>query len=220
MSPCQSRWSCVTLSTVAAVGSKSPTPSSWKLDSSSTQTCGSASNSGARGGGGSWAGHGCRAVRRAARSTCRHRDGLRNDLGGVGRCLRLARPQAAPHRCHNRHLNRRLDAVGGSPGSSASSTCGRGPSANSAARRVSSRVGPMLPATATRHRRSTELAGQRRGGGLAVGAGDGQHGRGVTPLALQVAPAPGRTAPARPAPAGRRRAHRRCARRAVPGPGS
>jgi hypothetical protein len=41
MSPCQSRWSCVTFSTVAAVGSKPCTPSSWKLESSSTHTSGS-----------------------------------------------------------------------------------------------------------------------------------------------------------------------------------
>ena len=41
MLPCQSRWSWVTLSTVAAVGSKFDTPSSWKLDSSITHTCGS-----------------------------------------------------------------------------------------------------------------------------------------------------------------------------------
>ena len=42
MLPCQSRWSCVTLSTAAAVGSKPLAESSWKLDSSMTQTCGKA----------------------------------------------------------------------------------------------------------------------------------------------------------------------------------
>ena len=40
------------LSTVAAVGSKPVTPSSWKLDSSSTQASGSTSKVGAAGGGG------------------------------------------------------------------------------------------------------------------------------------------------------------------------
>src|SRR6218665_1826547 len=52
MSPCQSRWSCVRFSTAAAVGSKPLTPSSWKLDSSSTQTSGRCSNTGPFGGGG------------------------------------------------------------------------------------------------------------------------------------------------------------------------
>jgi hypothetical protein len=39
----------VTFSTVAAVGSKPSTPSSWKLDSSSTHTCGSRARRDARG---------------------------------------------------------------------------------------------------------------------------------------------------------------------------
>ncbi|MNT48973.1 hypothetical protein D3C86_1231300 [compost metagenome] len=41
MLPCQSRWSCETLSTVAACGASVWVVSSWKLDSSSTQTSGS-----------------------------------------------------------------------------------------------------------------------------------------------------------------------------------
>ena len=40
-SPCQSRWSWLMLSTVAAVGSKPTASSSWKLESSSTQVSGS-----------------------------------------------------------------------------------------------------------------------------------------------------------------------------------
>src|SRR5213593_2408531 len=50
--PCQSRWSCVMLSTTAALGSKPCTPCSWKLESSSTHTSGRNSNTGAVGGGG------------------------------------------------------------------------------------------------------------------------------------------------------------------------
>ena len=40
--PCQSRWSCVMLRIAAASGAKVRAVSSWKLDSSSTQTSGSA----------------------------------------------------------------------------------------------------------------------------------------------------------------------------------
>ncbi len=40
MVPCQSRWSCVTLSTAAASHSSERVVASWKLDSSSTQASG------------------------------------------------------------------------------------------------------------------------------------------------------------------------------------
>src|SRR5882672_10622001 len=52
MSPCQSKWSWVTFSTTAALGSKPCTSSNWKLDNSSTQTSGRCSNTGPLGGGG------------------------------------------------------------------------------------------------------------------------------------------------------------------------
>ena len=59
--------------------------------------------------------------------------------------------------------------------------------ASSAAASVSSIVGPMLPATATRRPAALDQQrGQRGGGRLAVGAGDGQHLRRVAALGLQV----------------------------------
>ncbi len=104
MSPCQSRWSWLRFSTVAAAGSKPSTASSWKLDSSITHTSGS----------------------------------------GVS-------------------------------------------AASSALPSVSSKVGPDVAGGGHALAGAfDQQRGQRGGGGLAVGAGDGQQLRGVAALGLQV----------------------------------